>query len=1462
VTLSTFLADLAQQGVQLKAEGGVLHVRALRGALSAGQRERLGRDKAEILDLLRRHAAAAAPLPPIVAHPQERHAAFPLTDIQQAYWLGRQATLELGGTGCHLYREFERTGLDLARLERGWQLLIARHDMLRAVVSPDGEQRVLAAVDPYRIAIADLRGLPLAAAEAALAGIRGEMSHRVYAPDRWPLFELRASILDGGRTRLHFSLDLLIADAASILLLLEEWQRAYAADGAEAGPAPPQLSFRDYVLATHSWRGTARYRADEAYWQDRLDALPPAPRLPLARDPAEMHQPRFVRRSFRLPGAAWAALRRRGERSGLTPSGLLCAAFAGTLAAWSRERRFTIVLTLFRRLGDHPEIGELIGDFTSTLPLAVAANGGSFTAGAAALQEQLARDLDNLLVSGVQVLRMLHRRHRQGSLLPVVFTSTLGPQRGGRTGTAPPASPPDAEEGRGADGAADGALAWLGETVYGITQTPQVWLDHHVVEEGTDLVLSWDAVEELFPSGLLDDMFAAHTARVRRLAEEDGAAWQEPFVAGLPAWQAAERAAINATSGGEPVRATLHGLCAAAAAARPERPAVIADRRTLTHGEVAAAAARLARILGRRGVRPGQVVAVMLDKGWEQPVAALAVLARGAAYLPIDPALPEERRAWLLRQSGAALTIVSGDLADLLTGADPAMITDLASASPADLAYVIYTSGSTGQPKGVAIAHGAAANTILDINRRFAVGPADRVLALSSLSFDLSVYDLFGVLAAGGAVVVPPPAARRDPAAWLELLGRHEVTIWNSVPALLAMLVEHAEGRGESLPASLRLVLLSGDWIPVDLPGRLRALAPAARVVSLGGATEASIWSILHPVTVVDPAWSSIPYGRPLGGQTFHVLDRGLDPCPVWVPGELYIGGAGLAMGYWREPALTAERFVPAPPGSGTDRLYRTGDLGRHLPGGDIEFLGREDSQVKIQGHRIELGEIESALAALPEVRAAVVTAVGEPRGEKRLVAYVVPAPPAPGGGEGGGSTGAATEASLTSGAVAQAEAAGLSAAERAAFTLGQPGLRSGLGRGMALTDDRYGPSAGAARVALYRRRTCRQFLPEPVPLSALAGLLDSLAALVNESEPLPRYRYPSAGSLHPVQTYLQVVEGRVSGLGPGTYYHHPVHRELVPIHPGAAVERAAHAPNNHAVFDQAAFALYFIGCLPAIEPLYAAAARSFCAIEAGCMLQLLMTAASEGTLGLCPVGWMDEEALRPLLALPAEHVFLHAVLGGMAAPEPEGPSGAQAAGSGGTHRAGSGSSGPTASSGAQTAAAPGAGTAGQRRELVPMLRQALARKLPQALIPSLFVLLDEMPLTANGKVDRAALPSPAAAQPLAPAVALPRGATERLLADLAREALGVERVGLDDNLFDLGATSLHVVRLHRRVAAELGADFPFSTMFRHPTLRALCRFLARDEATERVDLDPSRRRAAARRAARDRRRPGPGEDA
>ncbi|HEY2739397.1 MAG TPA: amino acid adenylation domain-containing protein, partial [Thermoanaerobaculia bacterium] len=322
-------------------------------------------------------------------------------------------------------------------------------------------------------------------------------------------------------------------------------------------------------------------------------------------------------------------------------------------------------------------------------------------------------------------------------------------------------------------------------------------------------------------------------------------------------------------------------------------------------------------------------------------------------------------------------------------------------ASPDDIAYVIHTSGSTGEPKGIVVQHRPAANLVDWINRTFAVGPDDRGLFITSLAFDLSVYDIFGLLAAGGTVHVASGEEIGDPARLVKLLCTAGITLWDSAPAALVQLAPLFPATPD--PASrLRRVLLSGDWIPVTLPDRVRQAFPGAQVLALGGATEATVWSNWFPVEVVDPSWPSIPYGRPISNARYHVLDGAFSPCPISIQGDLYIGGDCLCSGYARRPELTAAAFLPDPfaamPGA---RLYRTGDRARYGIDGNLEFQGRLDQQVKVRGYRIELGEIEVALTRHPGVREAVVLVRQDKPGDQRLVAYVVPAAePAPSSAE------------------------------------------------------------------------------------------------------------------------------------------------------------------------------------------------------------------------------------------------------------------------------------------------------------------------------------------------------------------------------------------------------------------------------------------------------------------------------
>ncbi|MBB5156816.1 non-ribosomal peptide synthetase [Saccharopolyspora phatthalungensis] len=449
----------------------------------------------------------------------------------------------------------------------------------------------------------------------------------------------------------------------------------------------------------------------------------------------------------------------------------------------------------------------------------------------------------------------------------------------------------------------------------------------------------------------------------------------------------------------------LHTWFEMQATARPDATAVVQGARSWTYTWIDRAADRLAGRLRASGVGPGDRVGLCLERSAELLAAILAILKAGAAYVPLDPDYPEQRLAAMLDGTSCAAVVTDAARTACLPGADrPTLVTNGlfdepvegerldSTAGPEDLCYVIHTSGSTGAPKPIALRHRGVVNNIADLNSRFEVSPSDRVLALSSPSFDMSVYEFLGITAVGGTVIVPESEHTKDVAHWALLCARHGVTVWNSAPALLELLVDYLEHTGERAFDALRLVLLGGDWVPVSLPDRLHAFAPDARFAVMGGATEASIHSTLYEVTTTDPAWTSIPYGRPMANQRTYILDDALRPVPPGVVGELHLAGTGLARGYLDRPDLTAERFHDWSYGAVHDRLYRTGDLARYRPDGVLELIGRKDFQVKVNGLRIELGEIEAVLRSHPDIKDSVVMARSD-GGRQRLVGCAVPRP-------------------------------------------------------------------------------------------------------------------------------------------------------------------------------------------------------------------------------------------------------------------------------------------------------------------------------------------------------------------------------------------------------------------------------------------------------------------------------------
>ncbi|HVT17882.1 MAG TPA: amino acid adenylation domain-containing protein [Thermoanaerobaculia bacterium] len=909
-----------------------------------------------------------------------------------------------------------RGDLDVAAFERAWRSVVERHAALRtALVLADLEeprQRVEPAV-VLPVLREDWRHLDAGEQEERLAALLRADRARGFDLTRAPLLRLALLEVAAAEHLVVWTFHHLILDGWSVGLVLHDVAAAYRA--CHGGREPDRAAAPPY---THflRWLAERDGAADEAFWRRALAGFTAPTALPAAlggsaAGPVAAGAAHPSARG-RLAASTSARLGQFAQRHRLTTSTLVQAAWALLLQRHSGETEVVFGATTSGRPPELPGVESMVGLFINTLPVRAAPTPQApLLPWLAALQEAQfeARQHQHTPLVDIQRWSEVPRGVALFDTLVVFDNFPL-----------------------------DGLVGDLGE---GVEADPRFRF-HNRTHFALSLA-SWPAEE--MPLELRYAPERCERAAVLRLLGHlqvllaemcEGEARRLSDLALLSeaeGWQLVGE--WNDTAAGPARERSIVELFAAQVARRPQAAAVEEGVRVWSYREVARQASLLAGQLHRLGVGRGDLVGVHLQRCGEMVPALLGILLSGAAYVPVEVGLPVARVEWLLAALSlrwvvtqrarvrplAALALP--ELAHLVLldegaeegaeghrdGAAEAVQPPLTVwppsrwqagpplAGPAevgseDRAYIIFTSGSTGRPKGVAVQHGPVVNLIGWVNRRFSLGESDRVLFVTALGFDLSVYDVFGLLAAGGVVRVASEAELADPRLLAETLAGEPITFWDSAPAALQRLLPWL---GEERPRSrLRLVFVSGDWVPLTLPGEMRRAFPRVEVVALGGATEAVVWSNFFVVDRVEAGWASIPYGRPIANAQYRVLDGELRACPIGVAGDLYIGGACLALGYAGEPELTALRFVPdawgEEPGG---RLYRTGDRARHRADGTLEFLGRLDQQIKIRGFRIELGEIEAALGEHPAVGEAVVVVRAESGGGRRLVAYVVARP-------------------------------------------------------------------------------------------------------------------------------------------------------------------------------------------------------------------------------------------------------------------------------------------------------------------------------------------------------------------------------------------------------------------------------------------------------------------------------------
>ncbi|HVR95695.1 MAG TPA: non-ribosomal peptide synthase/polyketide synthase, partial [Thermoanaerobaculia bacterium] len=901
-----------------------------------------------------RNAAGLPAAPPI--GPAPRGGDLPLSFAQQRLWLLDQ--LQPGNPAYNMPLAMRLSGeLPAGLLARIFAEIVRRHETLRTTFETRAGQPVqrVAPPSPLGLPVVDLSQLTEVERETRAAALVQEEAVRPFSLERGPLLRLTLVRLAGQEHLLLLTLHHIVSDGWSMGVLVREVAALYAAFS-QGLPSPlPELPlhYADFAVWQRGWLQGPVLEAQLEHWKRRLAGAPQVLELPTdrPRPPVQTYRGRTV--PFSLPPAVYAGVRELCRREGVTPFMALLAAWAVLLGRHAGQDDLLVGTPIAGR--NRREIEELIGFFVNTLVLRADLSGDpSFRRLLGRGRTEALEGFNNQDLPFERLVEELvpERDLARSPLFQVLFVLQN--------------TPSESLEIPGL------RLSPAG----GAATTEKFDLTLALEERDGGLSGSAGYATDLFDAATVDRLLRRFARLLSGLAAEP-----ERRVGDLDLLTAEETLQLqtwNETAAAYALDRPLHAWIEDQAGRSPEAVAVVFEDEELTYRDLDRRANGLARQLRARGCGPESRVGVMLERSCELLVALLGILKAGAAYVPLDPDHPADRRAFQERDARLRLVLTRADL-DGLDGDTPLSVP----VDPDCPAYVLYTSGSTGKPKGAVISHRAITNRLLWMQDALRLTAADRVLQKTPFSFDVSVWELFWPLMTGARLVVARPGGHRDNSYLARLIAGEGITVLHFVPSMLQLFLEEP---GAAECRTLRDVVCSGEALPGELARRFAARLGHARLHNLYGPTEAAV-----DVTfwVCEPGAGdrgSIPIGRPIANTRIHLLDPGLRLVPVGVPGELFIAGVNLARGYVERPDLTAERFLPDPlAGAPGERVYRTGDLARWREDGAIEFLGRTDHQVKIRGFRIELGEIEAVLLTLPAVREAVVLAR-----DRRLVAYVV----------------------------------------------------------------------------------------------------------------------------------------------------------------------------------------------------------------------------------------------------------------------------------------------------------------------------------------------------------------------------------------------------------------------------------------------------------------------------------------
>lgn len=879
---------------------------------------------------------------------------FRLTDVQYAYLVGREEEQILGRVSCHAYMEFDCENIDAIRLEKAWNMVQNRHPMLRAKFFEDGMQQFMDAPYSKEITVIDCEEATDSEIEEKINELRETRSHRKLKVNLGQVAGLALVKLHENKSKMILDVDLLVADVASIGIILDDLAIAYETGTLKKADA---YTFKNYLEDQLSIDSKKR-QEDMDFWRGKINKMPECtPNLYLKTDPDKLDIQKFERRQKDIQAESWSKIKEIAVQNGVTPSMVLLSAYCLVIERWCNQKSFFVNLPLFNRKLENQNVERMVADFTNLLLVDFYREANeTFLDTVLRIKKTFLENMSHDLCSGVEVQRMVQKKNGNINIVaPLVFACNI-------------------------DAAIEtqNSRRVFSDISYMISQTPQVWLDFQMYERDGRLQICWDSVVGLFEESMLEDMQQALVDLLLKLTDEKQ--WEICHDL-LPEYQHSfyEKEIENVMAHNTKDKSLITDVMSTCLR-NPDKIALIdaINDKKITYKKLFDNASKVANYLIENGVKPRDYVGVKIQRSLEQIYCCIGVLMAGACYVPIGVAQPEERIKQLSSQID--LSFVIENYSKVKSQKDSA---DYYINSGKDSAYIIMTSGSTGVPKCVEISHESAMNTIDEVTRLANVCKNTVSLAVASFDFDLSVYDMFGILGVGGTLVVLDEENAKNPEKWAQAIEDYGVNLWNSTPMAFDMCVTYFESIEK--PLSVASALLSGDWIPLDLSSRFKRLNPYGKVIAMGGATEAAIWSnyLLVPNTIPSE-WKSIPYGRPLAGQTYRVVDELNRSCPFYVSGELWIGGHGVAKGYKGDEKLTNQKFIE-------DGItwYKTGDQGMIWDDETIEFLGRKDHQVKIKGYRIEMGEVESGIKKIGYIKNAVVCVIDETK-RKRLAAAVV----------------------------------------------------------------------------------------------------------------------------------------------------------------------------------------------------------------------------------------------------------------------------------------------------------------------------------------------------------------------------------------------------------------------------------------------------------------------------------------